>query len=59
MKNIIRLLIITALCCISLPSAAQGKGEGLQRQAQESLTDKEYIRARYMFLQAYNAYMDA
>ena len=59
MKNIIRLLIITALCCISLPSAAQGKGEGLQRQAQESLTDKDYIRARYMFLQAYNAYMDA
>ena len=59
MKNIIRLLIITALCCISLPSTAQGKGEGLQRQAQESLTDKDYIRARYMFLQAYNAYMDA
>ena len=52
-------MIIIALCYLSLPVAAQGKGDDLQKQAMESLEKKEYIRARYMFLQAYNAYIGA
>ena len=59
MKRVTRLLIIIALCYLSLPVAAQGKGDDLQKQAMESLEKKEYIRARYMFLQAYNAYIGA
>ena len=59
MKRVISLLILIALCYISLPASAQSKGDDLQKQAQENLTNKEYIRARYLFLQAYNAYMDA
>lgn len=59
MKRVTRLLIIIALCYLSLPVAAQGKGDDLQKQAMESLEKKEYIRARYMFLQAYNAYISA
>ena len=59
MKRVTRLLILIALCYLPLPISAQGKGDDLQRQAQESLEKKEYIRARYMFLQAYNAYIEA
>ena len=59
MKRVIRLLIVIALCYFVLPASAQGKGDGLRKQAQESLADKDYTRARYMFLQAYNAYIGA
>ena len=59
MKRVTRLLILIALCYLPLPISAQGKGDDLQKQAQESLEKKEYIRARYMFLQAYNAYIEA
>ena len=59
MKRVIRLLIVIALCYFVLPASAQGKGDGLRKQAQKSLADKDYTRARYMFLQAYNAYVDA
>lgn len=58
MKKVIYLLILIALCYPTLPIAAQGKGDDLRKQAQENLADKEYIRARYLFLQAYNAYAD-
>lgn len=56
MKKIICLLILMALCGSALTAGAQDQGDGLQRQARESLADKEYTRARYLFLQAYNAY---
>lgn len=35
---------------------AQGGADELMRQAQENLAKKEYIKARYLFLQAYNAF---
>lgn len=56
MKNVISLLIFMALCYLSLPVGAQGKGDDFLKQAQESQAQEDYIRARYMFLQAYNAY---
>lgn len=56
MKKVIYYLIFIALCYAGLPLAAQSKGDDLTRQAGESLTQKDYVRARYMFLQAYNTY---
>ena len=56
MRRIFSFLVIIALCYFCLPAAAQEKGDELSRQAQENLRQKEYIRARYLFLQAYEAY---
>ena len=35
---------------------SQNRADELMKQAQENLTKKEYIKARYLFLQAYNAF---
>lgn len=35
---------------------AASRGDELMKQAQNSLQQKEYIKARYLFLQAYNAF---
>lgn len=59
MKRVISLLLLATLCYLSTPTQAQNKGEDFRRQAQESLTQKDYIRARYLFLQAYDAYATA
>ena len=55
MKRPLIILFLIALC-YSSPSFSQDRGNELRQQAQESLDKKEYIRARYLFLQAYNAY---
>ena len=56
MKRLFSILVIIALCYFCLPETAQGRGNDFSQQAQESLRKKEYIRARYLFLQAYEAY---
>lgn len=59
MKKIL-LLCLVAACCICAQSFAQdNRANDLKKQAQESLEKKEYIKARYLFLQAYNAYSAA
>lgn len=45
-----------ALCYCSLPAGAQDRGSDLMKQAQECLGQKDYTKARYLFLQAYYAY---
>ena len=59
MKRLFSILVIIALCYFCLPATAQGRGNDFSQQAQESLRKKEYIRARYLFLQAYEAYASA
>lgn len=55
MEKSLTILFLMAVChCF--PSYSQDRGDELRQQAQESLDKKEYIRARYLFLQAYNAY---
>ena len=59
MKKLL-LLCLVATCCICTQSFAQeNRADDLKKQAQESLEKKEYIKARYLFLQAYNAYSAA
>ena len=55
MKKIIPMLLLTALCICS-QIHAQSSADELMSQAQEKLTKKEYTQARYLFLQAYNAF---
>ena len=43
-------------CLLALPMQAQNRGAEQQKLAQEYLDKKEYIKARYTFLQAYYAY---
>ena len=56
MKRVISLLLLLAICHFNLSADAPGRGNDLSRQARESLEQKDYIRARYLFLQAYNAF---
>ncbi len=55
MKKIFSILFLVTLCCC-LPVCAQNQGEELMKQAQEFLAKKEYIKARYHFVQAYYAF---
>lgn len=55
MKKIITILFLAAIC-LCQPTYAQNRADELMKQAQENLAKKEYIKARYLFLQAYNAY---
>lgn len=55
MKKVISILLLAALCVCG-QTHAQSRADELMKQAQESLTKKEYIKARYLFLQAYNAF---
>ncbi len=55
MKKIISILLL-ATFCIFTQLHAQNRADELMKQAQENLTKKEYIKARYLFLQAYNAF---
>ena len=55
MKKIISTLLL-ATFCIFTQLHAQNRADELMKQAQENLTKKEYIKARYLFLQAYNAF---
>lgn len=59
MRKLLLLCLVTT-CCICTQSFAQtNRADDLKEQAQESLQKKEYIKARYLFLQAYNAYSAA
>lgn len=49
-------LCLSLLCSCLLTLQAQNRGAEQQKLAQEYLAKREYIKARYTFLQAYNAY---
>ena len=55
MKRIITILF-TALFFLCAQTYSQSRADELMKQAQESLAKKEYIKARYLFLQAYNSF---
>lgn len=55
MKKIITILL-SAFFCLCTQTYAQSRADELMKQAQESLAKKEYIKARYLFLQAYNSF---
>ena len=55
MKKIIAVLFLIILCFYS-QSQAQNRADELMKQAQENLAKKEYIKARYLYLQAFNAF---
>ena len=42
--------------CGCLPLAAQSRGDNLQREADSALEQKEYVKARYNYLKAYEAF---
>ncbi|MCD8310827.1 MAG: sensor histidine kinase [Prevotellaceae bacterium] len=55
MKKMVVALLFMALClCQGVYS--QNRADELKKQAQEQLAKKEYTKARYLFVQAYNAY---
>ena len=55
MKKIATALLLAVLCAYSQVHA-QTRADELMKQAQENLAKREYIKARYLFLQAYNAF---
>ena len=55
MKRIITILL-AAFFCLCTQTYAQSRADELMKQAQESLAKKEYLKARYLFLQAYNSF---
>lgn len=55
MKRIIAIFTLVTLCFYSQVHA-QNRADELMKQAQENLAKKEYIKARYLFLQAFNAF---
>lgn len=55
MRKIVTALLLAVLCACSQVHAQDRAGE-LMKQAQENLAKKEYVKARYLFLQAYNAF---
>ena len=50
--------ILSLVLCLSTMTLAQNtsRADELMQQAQTNLKQKEYIKARYLFLQAYNAF---
>ena len=50
------LIGLVAVFCLCGHSHAQDRAADLMKQAQESLDSQSYIKARYLFLQAYNAF---
>lgn len=57
MKKLTTLFLLLLLCAVA--TFAQGRGDELMKQAQSALDAKEYVKARYNFLQSYNAYAAA
>ena len=55
MRKIITILFFAALC-LHGQVHGQNRADELMKQAQENLAKNEYIKARYLFLQAYNAF---
>lgn len=56
MKKLIATLALCLVFAGFVTAGAQSRGEQLQKQAQACLDNKEYVKARYCFLQAYNAF---
>lgn len=56
MKKLISLLFLTVLLCINNTIVAQSRGEKFMSQAQRHLDNKEYIQARYNFVQAFSQF---
>lgn len=54
MKKVTILTLIAAIC-LSFHANGQTRGEALMNEARENLDKKEYIRARYLYLQAWQA----
>lgn len=54
-EKIATALLLAVLCAYSQVHA-QNRADELMKQAQENLAKREYIKARYLFLQAYNAF---
>lgn len=55
MKSYLAIVAMT-LICGWLPLAAQSRGDNLQREADSALEQKEYVKARYHYLKAYEAF---
>lgn len=55
MRKIITVLFL-AVFCICSQAYSQNRADEQMKQAQENLAKKEYIKARYLFLQAYNSF---
>lgn len=51
-------LILTLLVCLSGHLGAQTRADELKNQARQSLEEKEYTKARYLYIQAYRAFAD-
>lgn len=49
-------LIIAFCVCLSTSLAAQSRADDLMKQARHSLQEKEYTKARYLYVQAYRAF---
>lgn len=56
MKRIFTILLMTLFLVGNGVLCAQNRGQELMNQAQENLAKREYIKARYGFLQAYNSF---
>mgnify|MGYP000871821775 CR=1 FL=1 len=56
MRRAISILVLGLACCFCTQAHAQNRADELMEQARENLTKKEYIKARYLFVQAYNAF---
>lgn len=54
MKKLTTLFFLIVLCVA--PVVSQGRGDDFMKQAKTALEAKEYVKARYNFLQAYKAY---
>lgn len=50
------LLLLLVLCHAGQQVCAQNRADEFMQQADKSLAQKEYIKARYLYLQAYNAF---
>ena len=52
-------LILSLILCLGIIDSVQAanSGQSYMQQAQSCLSRKEYTQARYLFLQAYNAYI--
>lgn len=55
MKSYLAIVTI-AVMCGCLPLAAQSRGDNLQREADSALGQKEFVKARYNYLKAYEAF---
>ncbi|MDE6109549.1 MAG: sensor histidine kinase, partial [Muribaculaceae bacterium] len=53
MKRVVILLMVAVL---AVTAFAQSRGESLLKQADQAMAAQEYIKARYLYLQAYQAF---